>query len=319
MNLSKLKLSFCLLLLLSVNNGLVSAADLSPFYYLLSCPSAVLTIKAVVAAAVLQEHRMGASLLRLHFHDCFVQGCDASVLLDDTSNFIGEKNADTNINSARGFEVIDQIKSILEFTCPGVVSCADILAVAARDSVVALGGPSWQVRLGRKDSITANLTEANTDLPLPSLDLNGLIDSFSKKGFTPQEMVALSGSHTLGQARCFTFRDRAYNDTNIDPSFAASLRGNCPRTGADGSLTSFDDTPNYFDSSYFKNLVSQKGLLHSDQAIFNGGSTDSIVANYAFNLLQFRSDFAAAMAKMSELVVLTGSKRQVRRNCRRIN
>ena len=67
-----------------------------------------------------------------------MQGCDASVLLDDTSSFTGEKSASANVNSIRGFEVIDSVKSEVESLCPGVVSCADILAVAARDSVVAV-------------------------------------------------------------------------------------------------------------------------------------------------------------------------------------
>lgn len=65
----------------------------------------------------------------------YLQGCDGSVLLDDTPSFTGEKRAAANFNSARGFEVIDEIKSTIEMLCPGVVSCADILAIVARDSV----------------------------------------------------------------------------------------------------------------------------------------------------------------------------------------
>ena len=60
------------------------------------------------------------------------------MLLDATSSFTGEKTAGPNANSIRGFEVIDNIKSQVESLCPNVVSCADILAVAARDSVVAV-------------------------------------------------------------------------------------------------------------------------------------------------------------------------------------
>ncbi|KAK7294825.1 hypothetical protein RJT34_17722 [Clitoria ternatea] len=172
--------------------GTVSS-QLSSNFYSTSCPNVLSTIKTAVDSAVNNEARMGASLLRLHFHDCFVQGCDASVLLSDTSSFTGEQSAFGNVNSLRGFDVIDTIKSQVESLCPGVVSCADILAVAARDSVVALGGPSWTVQLGRRDSTTASLSSANSDLPAPTFNLNELISAFDNKGFTAKEMVALSG------------------------------------------------------------------------------------------------------------------------------
>lgn len=64
-----------------------------------------------------------------------VQGCDASMLLDDTPSMVGEKLALSNINSLRSFEVVDQVKEALENSCPGVVSCADIIIMASRDAV----------------------------------------------------------------------------------------------------------------------------------------------------------------------------------------
>ncbi|KAH9295532.1 hypothetical protein KI387_039120, partial [Taxus chinensis] len=109
---------------------------LSLDYYEKTCPLALSIIRSQMDIAVAKEVRMAAFILRLHFHDCFVQGCDASVLLDDTPTFTGEKSANANVNSTRGFEVIDAIKEKLESVCPGVVSCADILTVAARDAVL---------------------------------------------------------------------------------------------------------------------------------------------------------------------------------------
>ncbi|GLT45521.1 hypothetical protein SLA2020_193480 [Shorea laevis] len=297
-----------------------ASAQLSPNFYSKTCPKALATIKSAVASAVKKEARMGASLLRLHFHDCFVNGCDASILLDDTATFTGEKNAGPNANSVRGYEVIDTIKSQLENLCPGVVSCADIVAVAARDSTVALGGLSWTVLLGRRDSTTASQSAANSNLPSPLSSLSTLISVFSNKGFTAKEMVALSGSHTIGQARCTTFRTRIYNETNIDSTFATSRLRNCPQNGGDNNLAPLDTTsPTLFDNAYFKNLLNKKGLLHSDQVLFNGGSTDSQVTAYGNNAGAFKTDFANAMVKMGNLSPLTGSKGQIRKNCRKVN
>ncbi|KAJ4977768.1 hypothetical protein NE237_008548 [Protea cynaroides] len=298
----------------------MASAQLSSSYYNTSCPNALSTIKSAVNSAVSKESRMGASLLRLHFHDCFVNGCDASVLLDDTSTFTGEKTANANNNSARGFDVIDTIKSDVESICPGVVSCADILAVAARDSVVALGGPSWTVQLGRRDATTASLSTANSDIPAPTLNLSGLITAFSNKGFSTKEMVTLSGSHTIGQARCTNFRSRIYNESNIDTSYATSLKSNCPSSGNDDNLSPLDTTsPTSFDKYYFKNLVNKKGLLHSDQQLYNGGSTDSQVTSYSGSSSTFLSDFTSAIVKMGNLSPLTGSSGEIRTNCRKIN
>ncbi|EMS56736.1 Peroxidase 52 [Triticum urartu] len=120
---------------------------------------------------------MGASILRLFFHDCFVNGCDGSVLLDDSATLTGEKNAGPNANSLRGFEVIDAIKSRVDAACPGTVSCADILAVAARDGVNLLGGPSWGVPLGRRDARTTTQAAANSNLPSPSSSAATLISA----------------------------------------------------------------------------------------------------------------------------------------------
>lgn len=65
-----------------------------------------------------------------------MKGCDASVLLNSKSKKNkAEKDGPPNI-SLHAFYVIDNAKKAVEAMCPGVVSCADILALAARDAVV---------------------------------------------------------------------------------------------------------------------------------------------------------------------------------------
>ncbi|KAL4204476.1 hypothetical protein AMTRI_Chr01g132270 [Amborella trichopoda] len=306
-------LSFITLLACGVN------AQLSSTFYSSSCPNLLSIVRTAMTQAVNREARLGASILRLFFHDCFVNGCDASILLDDTANFTGEKNAAPNRNSARGFEVIDTIKTRVNAACGNVVSCADILALATRDGVVLLGGPTWTVPLGRRDARTASQSAANSQIPSPFSSLTTLISMFQAKGLTAREMTALSGGHTIGFARCSTFRTRIYNETNIDATFARTRRATCPATGGDTNLAPLDQTQTQFDNNYYQNLVNRRGLLHSDQELFNGGSQDALVRTYSTNGATFSSDFASAMVNMGNISPLTGTNGEIRNNCRRIN
>ncbi|XP_074560473.1 peroxidase P7-like [Curcuma longa] len=271
-----------------------------------------------MATSVQRDPRMGASILRLFFHDCFVNGCDGSVLLDDTPWLIGEKNAGGNRNSLRGFEVIDAIKARVEATWNATVSCADILALAARDGVALLGGPSWQVDLGRRDGLTASRAAAEANLPPSSSSLAGLIGLFGTKGLSPRDLTALSGAHTMGRARCVNFRGHIYADRNIDPSFAAFRRQTCPAFGGDDNLVPLDTrSQDLFDNGNYQNLVVGRGLMHSDQELFNGGSQDSLVGLYSVSTFDFSRDFVAAMVKMGNIGVRTGRRGEIRLNCRR--
>ncbi|XP_022944315.1 peroxidase 4-like isoform X2 [Cucurbita moschata] len=297
-----------------------SSAHLSPDFYYKSCPKLLSTVRAGVRSAVAKEPRMGASLLRLHFHDCFVNGCDGSILLEDTPTFTGEQTAAPNNRSVRGFNVIESIKKNLEKVCPGVVSCADILTLSARDSVVALGGPSWKVKLGRRDSKTASFSDVVGAIPPPTSTLDTLINRFNTKGLSPRDLVALSGAHTIGQARCLFFKNRIYNETNIDESFAKERQRSCPRNGGDDNRAPLDfRTPKLFDNYYYKNLLEKKALLRSDQVLHDGGSTDSLVELYGDDSDAFESDFVAAMIKMGDIQPLTGSQGQIRKVCSRPN
>ncbi|KAK6122263.1 hypothetical protein DH2020_043996 [Rehmannia glutinosa] len=306
------------LLLLLHNMIMPCDAQLSPTFYNSTCPNAVSTIRTSIRRAISHD-RGWRRLIRLHFHDCFVQGCDASILLDETDTIQSEKTAFPNVDSVRGYDVIEAAKRDVERICPGVVSCADILTLAARDASVYVGGPTWTVRLGRRDSTTANRDQANTDLPDPFSTLAELISSFGNKGLSETDMVALSGAHTLGQAQCFLFRARINsNGTDIDPGFA-STKTRCPQSGGDRNLGPLDlVTPNSFDNNYFKNLMQRKGLLQSDQVLFSGGSTNRLVSDYSRNPRLFASDFANAIIKMGEIPA-TQQNGIIRRVCSAIN
>ncbi|KAH1129714.1 hypothetical protein J1N35_001092 [Gossypium stocksii] len=288
--------------------------SLSPKIYDNVCPQALPAIKKVVEAAVHWEPRMGASLLRLHFHDCFVNGCDGSLLLDSSTTFETEKNARDNFNSVRGFEVVDQIKAEVDRVCGRpVVSCADILAVAARDSVV--------VGISRQHaSISINGSPyIDQQFQEPGLEQERLIKDEMDKYGSGSDLVALSGGHAIGLSQCVIFRNRIYNATNIDLVFAKERRATCPRTGGNTNLAPFDPTPTRFDTAYFKNLVKERGLLTSDQALFNGGSTDKLVETYNKNPDAFWVDFRKSMIKMGNIKPLTRNQGQIRVNCRKVN
>ncbi|XVF15823.1 hypothetical protein REPUB_Repub09cG0189600 [Reevesia pubescens] len=301
---------------------------LYPQFYDHSCPKAQEIVKYIVAKAVAKNPRMAASLLRLHFHDCFVKGCDASILLDSSGTIISEKGSNPNRNSARGFEVLNEIKAELEKECPNTVSCADIMAMAARDSTVLTGGPNWEVPLGRRDSRGASMSGSNNNIPAPKNTFQTILTKFKLQGLNIVDLVALSGSHTIGNARCTSFRQRLYNqsgngqpDYTLDQSYAALLCTNCPRSGGDQNLFFLDFvSPIKFDNSYFKNLLAYKGLLNSDQVLFTKNPVSrELVKKYAYNQEIFFQQFAKSMIKMGNISPLTGYKGEIRKNCRKVN
>ncbi|XP_021718073.1 peroxidase 72-like [Chenopodium quinoa] len=301
---------------------------LFPQFYDHSCPQLQQIVKSIVAQAVARDRRMAASLLRLHFHDCFVKGCDASLLLDSGEGIVSEKESKPNKNSIRGFEVIDEIKAAVEKACPHTVSCADILTIVARDSSVIAGGPSWEVPLGRRDSRGASIQGSNNDIPAPNNTFNTILTKFKRQGLNLVDLVALSGAHTIGNARCVSFRQRLYNqngngqpDFTLDPAYASKLRNQCPRSGGDQNLFFLDYvSPFNFDNSYYKNILANNGLLNSDQILLTKNQESmQLVKQYAENMELFFDHFAKSMINMGNITPLTGPKGEIRQNCRRIN
>ncbi|URE45691.1 Peroxidase [Musa troglodytarum] len=317
-------LAFILTLLLLLRE---SQAQLSSTFYDSTCPNVSSIVLDQVQQAQKSDTRILASLTRLFFHDCFVNGCDGSILLDNSSTIVTEKDAAPNNNSARGFDVVDNIKAAVENSCSGIVSCADILALAAEVSVNLSGGPKWSVLLGRRDGTTANITAAN-NLPGPRDNLTTLQQKFNDVGLNDTDLVALSGGHTFGRAQCRTFINRLYNfsdnstaDPSLNSTYLATLQNNCPQGGNGSVLNNLDlTTPDTFDNNYFTNLQTNEGLLQSDQELYNtGASTASIVDQFAANQTVFFESFIASMINMGNISPLTGSAGEIRSDCKKVN
>ncbi|XP_019225532.1 PREDICTED: putative Peroxidase 48 [Nicotiana attenuata] len=115
-------------------------------YYDEKCEDIEKIVWSMMQRIVQLQHNAPAQLLRLLFLDCFIQGCDASVLLADSNeNGTVEREAFPN-RTLKGFDIM--IKDEIEKECPGTVSCSDILVLATRDGIVLVQLESriWQVK-----------------------------------------------------------------------------------------------------------------------------------------------------------------------------
>ncbi|KAL6657049.1 hypothetical protein ACP70R_004829 [Stipagrostis hirtigluma subsp. patula] len=296
-------------------------------YYSRRCPPAEFIVRNVVGNAVRQNPGIGAGLIRMAFHDCFVQGCDASVLLDPTpANPRPEKLSPPNFPSLRGFEVIDAAKAVLERVCPGKVSCADIVQFAGRDAAFFLSGfrVNYPLPGGRFDGRVSLESEALAFLPPPSFNLSELIGNFAAKGLDVDDLVVLSGAHTVGRSHCSSFTDRISTPpSDMDPALATVLKRQCPANPNftnDPTVVQDVVTPNRLDNQYYKNVLNRKVLFTSDAALLASRQTSRKVVENAFIPGRWERKFARAMVKMSLVELKTAANGEIRRkSCRVVN
>ncbi|XP_050229535.1 peroxidase 27-like [Mercurialis annua] len=316
-----LQLIFLLFVVNSAN------AQLKVGFYSKTCPRAEAIVKEVIDQVMYVAPSLAGPLMRMHFHDCFVRGCDGSVLLNATkSSQQVEKDALPNL-SLRGYQIIDRVKSALEKECPRVVSCADIVAIVARDVTVASKGPNWEVETGRRDGRVSIGAETLTNLIAPNVNITTLITRFQAKGLNLKDLVVLSGGHTIGTSHCSSFNSRLYNftgkgdvDPTLDSEYVKRLKVKC-RPGDQNSLVEMDPGSfKTFDNSYFTLLTKRRGLFESDAALLDNSVTKEYIKAQATGKgSSFFEDFGVSMVKMGRVDVLTGKKGEIRKVCSKIN
>ncbi|EMS67161.1 Peroxidase 12 [Triticum urartu] len=250
-----------------------------------SSPSAARLLLLVAAAlaeaivfaflkdAIRKDVGLAAALLRIHFHDCFVQGCDGSVLLDRTNGVDSEKLA---------------------------------------------GGPRYAVPLGRRDGLApASLDTILGALPPPTSKVPVLLSFLAKIGLNADDLVALSGAHTLGIAHCGSFEERLFpkDDPTMDKFFAGHLKLTCPRLKVDNFTANDIRTPDVFDNKFYVDLLNRQGLFTSDQDLHTDAKTKPMVTRFAVDQAAFFDQFVKSMVKMGQINVLTGNQGQIRTDC----
>ncbi|KAG0477272.1 hypothetical protein HPP92_014113 [Vanilla planifolia] len=305
----------------------LTSAQLKFGFYNHVCPEAEAIVFKEMAQVISKAPSLAGPLLRLQYHDCFVRGCDASVLLNPTAaNNQTEKITLPNL-SIRGFGVIDRIKAKLEAACPGIVSCADVITLVARDAVILTHGPYFQVQTGRRDGTISLAQDVIGNLVPPTSNLTTLKAAFHKKGLNVKDMVVLSGAHTIGTSHCSAFSSRLYNSTGkggVDPTldkrYVERLKGKC-RPNDNTTLVEMDPGSfRTFDTGYFKQVAKRRSLFLSDEALLHDEETRAYVERQAkANPEQFFGDFAESMLKMGRVEVLTGKEGEIRKVCGAVN
>ncbi|KAJ4763561.1 Peroxidase [Rhynchospora pubera] len=307
----------------------VNSQGLVVGFYNSTCPNAETIIRNEVIDILTKARTLAGPLLRMFFHDCFVNGCDGSVLLNGTKTDPAERDSIPNL-SLRGFSAIDKVKAKLEAACPRTVSCADIVAIVARDVVVLTKGPTWDVLMGRRDGNRSVSNDALANLPPPFVSAQQALNQFYiPKGLDAKDQLVLSGGHTLGTSHCSSFNDRLYDfnktnkaDPRIDRFYRKKLEDKC-KPNDQTTLVEMDPGSFLtFDNGYFKQLAKRRSLFFSDDTLMLDPINRAYIKRQALNgadTTEFFTDFAASMIKMGNIGVLTGTQGEIRKHCALVN
>ncbi|CAN8231056.1 unnamed protein product [Cochlearia groenlandica] len=293
-------------------------------FYKDTCPQAEDIIREQVKLLYKRHKNTAFSWLRNIFHDCAVESCDASLLLDSTRRELGEKEHDRSFG-LRNFRYIEEIKEAIERECPGVVSCSDILVLSAREGIEAVGGPYIPLKTGRRDGLKSRTDMLESYLPDHNESISVVLEKFKSIGIDTPGLVALLGSHSVGRTHCVKLVHRLYPevDPSLNPDHVPHMLHKCPDSIPDPKAVQYvrndRGTPMVLDNNYYRNILDNKGLLLVDHQLAHDKRTRPIVKKMAKDQGYFFKEFTKAIQILSENNPLTGSKGEIRKQCNLAN
>ncbi|KAE8791896.1 class III peroxidase 52 precursor [Hordeum vulgare] len=279
-------------------------------YYAATCPDAPATVRQAMELQFYNDRTIAPAIIRTLFHDCFVRvratvhgrlhlklyvRVQLLIVVTDQCMHAGVRRVgDDRAGGGRSSERVaipnqtlrgfNRIKKVLEAACPGVVSCADTLALMARDSVVLLGGAAYGVPLGRRDGMQSN-------------------PRWCSSAATPSALRAVHFRYRL-----------AHPDGTMDEPLRREMAGAC---GLADDPTAFldPDTPFAIDNACYGQMIGNRSLLQLDQEAATHPARAGYVAYYAASPDAFMRRFSEAMAKLAAVGVLEGDAGEVRKVC----
>ncbi|PNT70450.1 hypothetical protein BRADI_2g12192v3 [Brachypodium distachyon] len=263
----------------------VSRAQLQVGFYEKTCPDAETLVRQAVAAAFAKNNGIAAGLIRLHFHDCFVRGCDASVLLV-SANGMAERDAMPNKPSLRGFEV------------PSGRRDGNISLMKDADENLPLPTFTLQqlIHLFAKKTLTAE--EMVTLVGAHTIG-RSFCSSFLSRIWNNTNPIV---------------------DEGLSSGYAKLLRSLCPSTPNNSTTTVIDpSTPTVLDNNYYKLLPLNLGLFFSDNQLRTNAALNASVNTFADSEALWNEKFWKGMIKMGNIEVLTGTQGEIRLNCSVVN
>ncbi|GME22861.1 hypothetical protein GTA08_BOTSDO01699 [Neofusicoccum parvum] len=252
-----------------------------------SCPAVWSSVSADLTSAFVTNgecNDLARATLRLAFHDMGTfslsapftapagGGADGSLLLNDDEMTRPENNNDP-VKNSRAF--------LLSLQTKHSVGAADLVAFAASTAVASCpGGPLVRTVVGRRDSSAAAAPRLLPPGFGPGADHDAILALFRDKGFSPSELSALMGAHSVA---------RSFDQPQL------------PRGAPlDSSIGKFD--VKYYEEMLAASPPAGVGRLDSDVNLSKPGTTvGDQFKRFVGDQARFQERFADAMFKLSVL------------------